>query len=107
MDEISKQLLTEVREPLLSQPEAVAKQDGEYHRERVRNLFLACEPLTNWRSVQVTARRIRNDWATFVRELVEVHVWPSEPELHVSGTLARFTELVQGFQSHFTGNVVE
>lgn len=73
MDEISKQLLTEVREPLPSKPGAVAKQDGEYHREGVRNLFLACEPLTGWRCVQVTERRTRDDWATFVRELVEVH----------------------------------
>jgi DDE superfamily endonuclease len=73
LDEVSKQLLTEVREPLPSKPGAIAKQDGEYHREGVRNLFLACEPLTGWRHIQVTERRTRQDWARFVRELVEVH----------------------------------
>jgi DDE superfamily endonuclease len=73
LDEISKQLLTEVRDPLPGKPGAVAKQDSEYHREGVRNLFLACEPLTGWRRVQVTERRTRGDWAAFVRELVEVH----------------------------------
>jgi hypothetical protein len=72
LDEISKQLLSEVREPLPGKPGLVAKQDGEYQREGVRNLFLACEPLTGWRRVQVTERRTRGDWATFVRDLVEV-----------------------------------
>lgn len=72
LDEISKQLLTEIREPLASLPGAITKEDAEYHREGVRNLFLACEPLTGWRCVQVTQRRTRQDWAMFVRELVEV-----------------------------------
>jgi hypothetical protein len=73
LDEVSKQLLSEVREPLPATPGSVAKQDSEYHREGVRNLFLACEPLTGWRCVQVTERRTKGDWATFVRELIEVH----------------------------------
>src|SRR6266480_2405438 len=73
LDEISKQLLTDVREPLPCKPGATAKEDGEYHREGVRNLFLACEPLTGWRQVQVTQRRTKHDWAAFVCELVEVH----------------------------------
>jgi hypothetical protein len=72
LDEVSKQLLTEVRDPLPPAPGSVAKQDSEYHREGVRNLFLACEPLTGWRHVQVTERRTSQDWAHFVRELIEV-----------------------------------
>jgi hypothetical protein len=72
LDEVSKHLLTEVRDPLPPAPGSVAKQDSEYHREGVRNLFLACEPLTGWRHVQVTERRTSQDWAHFVRELIEV-----------------------------------
>ncbi len=52
LDEISKQLLTEVRDPRPCKPGAVTKQDSEYHREGVRNLLLACEPLTGWRRVE-------------------------------------------------------
>jgi len=52
LDEVSKQLLTDVRDPLPGKPGAVAKEDSEYHREGVRNLFLACEPLTGWRCVE-------------------------------------------------------
>ncbi len=91
LDEISKQLLTEVRDPLPSQPGAVAKEDSEYHREGVRNLFLACEPLTGWRQVQVTQRRTRHDWATFVRELVEVHYPQAEKIILVMDNLNTHT----------------
>jgi len=73
LDETSKQLLADVREPLPMQPGQVAREDYEYAREGVRNLFLWCEPLGNRRHVEVTARRTKLDWARVVKELVDVH----------------------------------
>ncbi|HEU5383057.1 MAG TPA: transposase [Ktedonobacteraceae bacterium] len=94
MDEISKQLLTEVRDPLPSKPGTIAKQDSEYHREGVRNLFLACEPLTGWRHLQVTERRTRADWAAFVRDLVEVQYPHAEKIVLVMDNLNTHTTAV-------------
>lgn len=66
MDEASKQLIAEVREPLPSQPGHVAKYDSEYGRRGTANIFMAVEPLAGKRTVQVTARRTKIDWARFI-----------------------------------------
>jgi hypothetical protein len=71
MDEASKQLIGEVREPLPPAPGQVERYDGVYVRNGVANLFLAFEPLAGWRAVKVTDTRRRTDWAHFVRELVD------------------------------------
>ena len=71
LDEISTQLIGEVRTPLPARPGQVARYDCEYVRHGTANLFLAFEPLGGWREVQVTERRQRGDWAHFVRDLVD------------------------------------
>lgn len=73
MDETSKQLLRDVREPLPVRPGTPARVDYEYEREGVVNLFLFCEPLAGRRWVDVTEHRTKADWAHQIRELVEVH----------------------------------
>jgi hypothetical protein len=73
LDELSKQLLGDVREPLPVAPGQPARIDSEYTRHGVSNLFLAFAPLRAWRDVAVTARRTQVDWAHYVRELVDVH----------------------------------
>jgi transposase len=73
MDETSKQLLGEVREPLPLQPGQPLRYDSEYERHDVNNLFLAFAPLLGWREVTVTERRTKLDWAHFVKDLVDVH----------------------------------
>ena len=70
MDECSKQLIGEVREPLPPQPGRVAKQDSEYERKGTVNVFMAVEPLAGQRTTQVTERRTRVDWARFVQMLL-------------------------------------
>jgi hypothetical protein len=75
MDECSKQLIGEVREPLPPKPGKVAKQDSEYERRGTANVFMAVEPLAGWRTTQVTERRTRVDWARFVQMLL-VTVYP-------------------------------
>jgi DDE superfamily endonuclease len=77
MDEISVQLLSDVpgREPLPVVPGLghCAKEDYEYVREGVANIFLGFEPLAGRRHATVTERRTKLDWAYWARELVDVH----------------------------------
>jgi hypothetical protein len=73
LDETSRQLLGEVTPPLPTAPGRPARQDYEYTRGGVCNLFLACEPLRGWRHVVVSDRRTRLDFAHVIKELVDVH----------------------------------
>ena len=66
-DGTSTQLLAETRPSLPPQPGIPLRQDYEYRREGVRNLFLACEPLAGWRHVAVTRRRTMKDFALQMR----------------------------------------
>jgi len=70
LDESNKQLIAEVREPLPPKPGAVAKQDCEYERRGTANIFMAVEPLAGKRTVHVTDRRTRIDWARFIQYLL-------------------------------------
>ena len=73
LDEKSKQLVGEVREPLSVCPGRPARYDYEYEREGTANLFIVSEPLAGWRHISVTERRTKLDWAHCVRELIDVH----------------------------------
>ena len=73
MDETSKQLVGETRLALPGEPGQVQREDYEYERRGVANLFLFSEPLTGWREVQVTERRTRLDWAVALCELSDRH----------------------------------
>jgi hypothetical protein len=53
------------------EPERVERQDYEYERGGVVNLFLFCEPLRGRRWVDVTERRTKMDWAHQIKELVD------------------------------------
>jgi len=73
LDETSRQLLAQVTPPLPVAPGRPARQDHEYERHGVCNLFLVCEPLAGWRDVMVSARRTRIDWAHCIKDLLDVH----------------------------------
>ena len=73
LDETSRQLLAEVTAPLPAAPGRPARQDYEYVRQGVCNVFLVCEPLRGWRHVTMSERRTRIDWAHCIRELVDLH----------------------------------
>ena len=77
-DETSTQLLAETRPSLPPRPGIPLRQDYEYRREGVRNLFLACEPLAGWRHVAVTQRRTMEDFAHQMRWLVD-EAYPGDP----------------------------
>lgn len=71
MDELSKQLIGETRQPLPAAPGRPQRVDYEYVRNGVANLFMFCEPLAGRRQVHVTARRTRVDWAHCIQDLVD------------------------------------
>ena len=69
VDEGGKQLIGDVREPLPVRPGSPAKQDHEYQRGGMANLFMAFEPLAGQRHVAVTERKTAEDFARFLRRL--------------------------------------
>jgi hypothetical protein len=69
LDETSKQLIGEVRTPVLAAPGQVAHYDCEYVRHGVANLFMLFEPLAGQRDVEVTDRRTKKDYAQCLRKL--------------------------------------
>lgn len=73
LDEGSVQFQQEKRAALPMEPGKPKREDYEYEREGFCSLFLACEPLTGKRFVEVRERRTKKDFAFFVRELVDVH----------------------------------
>jgi hypothetical protein len=73
MDETSKQLLADTRDPIPAQPGLPEKFDYEYKREGVANIFMFFEPLMGKRKVKVTERRTRKDWAVAMRELSDIY----------------------------------
>ncbi len=73
MDELSKQLVGEVAEPLPMAPGQPARCDYEYVRNGSANLFMFFAPLAGQRFVEVTDHRTKTDWAYAVRDLVDVH----------------------------------
>ncbi len=71
LDEASKQLVGEARDPLPPAPGHPAKHDAEYVRNGTANLFMVTEPLAGWRQVTVTDTRTRVDFAHVVRDLAD------------------------------------
>jgi hypothetical protein len=71
LDETSRQLLADAIPPQPAAPGQPAREDYEYVRGGVCNLFLVCEPLRGSRHVTVSDRRTRIDWAHCIQELVD------------------------------------
>ena len=91
LDEKSKQLIGEVREPLAASSGRGARHDYEYERNGVANLFIVSEPLAGWRHISVTERRTKIDWAHCVKELVDVHYPRAEKIMLVMDNLNTHT----------------
>ena len=91
MDESAKQLLQDKRESLPMQPGQPERVDYTFESAGMRKLFLACEPLAGKRFVKVTERRTSQDWAHFIRELVDVHYPKAEKIVLVMDNLNTHT----------------
>lgn len=109
LDEKSKQLVGEVREPLAAKPGRVARHDYEYERNGTANLFIVCEPLAGWRHVEVTERRTKLDWAHCIKELVDVHYPHAEKIVLVMDNLNTHTPaaLYEAFAPVEARNILE
>jgi DDE superfamily endonuclease len=70
-DERPCQLLADLREPLGLRTGRPERRDHEYERRGMAHLFVAFEPLTGWRGVEVRERRRGREFAEFVRYLAE------------------------------------
>ncbi len=87
VDEKSKQLLGHVNEPLPIEPGKPTREDYEYRRNGTANLFVAFEPLANWRRIDVTDRRTKVDFARFIKSLVDEQYRDAETILLVMDNL--------------------
>ena len=73
MDESPKQLIKESRTAIERKPGHDAKEDYEYERCGVANIFMVNEPLAGKRYVKVTERKTKTDWAAFIKEIADKH----------------------------------
>jgi hypothetical protein len=71
MDESPKQLIEEARPSTKIKPGQEARVDYEYIRHGVVNIFMANEPLTGKRFVEVTKFKKKQDWAVFIKRIAD------------------------------------
>jgi transposase len=91
VDEGGKQLIGDVREPLPVRPGTPARQDAEYARGGVANLFMAFEPLAGLRHVEVTERKTSVDFARLLRALSDERYPQAERVVLVCDNLSTHT----------------
>lgn len=88
MDESPKQLIKETRTPIERKPGHDAKEDFEYERCGVANIFMVNEPLAGKRHVKVTERKTKKDWALFIKEIADEYYPTAEKIRLVMDNLA-------------------
>ena len=69
MDESPKQLIKQTRIPIVRKPGSDAKEDYEYARCGVAQIFMANEPLKGKRYVKVLQSKTKKQWAQFIKEI--------------------------------------
>ncbi len=88
MDESPKQLIKETRTPIERKPGSDAKEDFEYERCGVANIFMVNEPLAGKRYVKVTETKTKKDWAFLIKEIADIHYPAAEKIRLVMDNLA-------------------
>jgi hypothetical protein len=116
MDEMPKQLLSDTRNPLPVCPDKPSRQDYEYKREGVADVFMLFEPLVGKRQIEITDQRRRVDWAEVMRKVSD-ELYPEAEKIVVvmdnlnTHTPAAFYQmfepgearrLVERFELHYT-----
>lgn len=71
IDESPKQLLADTREPLPPESGKTARQDHEYKRNGMQEVFVCCEPKAGLRRLEVKAQRTTKDFARFMRRVAD------------------------------------
>ena len=67
MDESSKQLIGEVKDPIPAAPGHPNLIDDEYVRNGVVSIFIEVDPKGGKRHIEISDRRTRIDWANFIK----------------------------------------
>ncbi len=70
-DESNQQFVGDVQPPLPLKAGEPRREDSNYARHGTANLFLAFEPARGQRHVAVREHRKRDDWAWYVRKIVD------------------------------------
>ena len=73
MDESPKQLIKETRIPIQMKSGSERKEDYEYERCGVCNIFMANEPLNGKRYIKITEYKTKKEWAEFIKEIADVY----------------------------------
>ena len=116
LDETSKQLVIETREPIPVKPGKPTRHDNEYERNGVANLFMMFAPLEGWRHVKVTDRHAAFDYAHALKDLADTHFPAAAKIVLVQDNLSTHTpaslyaafsapearRLVERFEWHYT-----
>lgn len=97
VDEKSKQLLQQTRNPIPTRPGRPMKEDYEYRRVGTRNIFMAVEPQAGRRQTEVTVRRTKVDFVRFIGRLVE-KVYTGAQKIHI---------VLDNLNTHFRRSFVE
>lgn len=71
-DEAGKQLVAQVSAPKSAKPGKVAKEDYEYKRAGMVNIFMCFDRHRGWRKVKVTENKKAIDFAHCMRDLIDV-----------------------------------
>ncbi len=69
MDEMPRQLIGEIADPIPPAPGRMERHDYEYKRNGACDVFIANEPLGGWRMAKVIKQRTKIDWAEFTAEI--------------------------------------
>lgn len=72
LDEASKQMLGDTRDPIPMKRGRPVRHDYEYKREGTSNLFMFFAPLEGWRHIEVTDRRTAVDYAHALKDLADI-----------------------------------
>ena len=91
MDESPKQLIGDTRVPIPMSKGNEGKIDYQYQRFGMCNIFLTNEPLAGFRTVKITERKCKVDWAEFIREIADIHYPGAELITLVMDNLATHT----------------
>ncbi len=71
IDEKPKQLIGDKRPPIPMKPGTPEKYDYEYIRNGKANIFVAVDPKAGKRTIQVTERRTKQDFAQFLKTIAD------------------------------------
>ena len=71
MDESPKQLISSAQPSTPMKPGIAAREDYEYVRHGMANIFMANEPLAGNRMVEVTSFKTKKDWARFIKRIAD------------------------------------